>query len=648
MGAHGDLHPDLANRLAGEASKIAQHFSNICIRALDYCPPVDIRFGEFLRAIVTADSDLVPEDDWGYRPALIEAFRLRGVVPEDVTSYSEEALRWCPPEVLDPRHRVSPCPDLDADDGADPAKLHGWAKANAAALGLSPDTPISVHSFHPLHRVGPDGAIVFDYIVELLQKRLEVLAPGERHSPPLSVLRGRHGGAEPPRGGPLRGDEAHHHALAPGGTAALPPAPGRVLRHGALPDPKRRRGAQFSAPSTGGFNMADQIRVRMYRVGFGDCFLLTFPGPRHVLVDCGVHSQGNIDTLAEAVAHLAQETEGKLDIVVATHVHQDHISGFASCAATFAPFQVKEVWLPWTEDPGDESAARLKRKHAAMVRQLTAHFQAVDGARYAPARAALENLAPNQAALATLRGWPGATVRYLEAGKHLEKPAGIPELQVKVLGPPRSADFLSKMDPPEAQRYLALQDGQPVVVNALHPFPAKWQGGDGPRLRDRDRKLLEAIAAGPNEGLAFALDQAVNNTSVVAAFLYRGQCLLFAGDAQYGNWKFWLEGEGAGELLARVNFYKVSHHGSLNATPKGALEKMSGERFAAMVSTQNRPWPSIPYPKLMDALGRRCARRVLRSDSIPVPKAPRGPVLDRLPKGFARGKLWFDYLIPVS
>ena len=46
----GDLHPDLANRLAGEASKIARRVCNICIRALDYCPPVDISFGETITA----------------------------------------------------------------------------------------------------------------------------------------------------------------------------------------------------------------------------------------------------------------------------------------------------------------------------------------------------------------------------------------------------------------------------------------------------------------------------------------------------------------------------------------------------------------------------------------------------------------------
>jgi hypothetical protein len=90
----GELHPDLVNRLAGEAAKSARHVLNMCIRALDYCPPVDLTFGEYLRAIITADIDLVPEDEHAYRVAFIEAFRRRGIYPEDVRTLSEETLSW--------------------------------------------------------------------------------------------------------------------------------------------------------------------------------------------------------------------------------------------------------------------------------------------------------------------------------------------------------------------------------------------------------------------------------------------------------------------------------------------------------------------------------------------------------------------------
>jgi hypothetical protein len=93
----GELHPDLVNRLAQEATKAAGHVLNMCIRALDYCPPVDLTFGEYLRALITADMDLITEDPHRYRVAFIEAFRRRGIYPRDVRTLSEDSLRWTRP-----------------------------------------------------------------------------------------------------------------------------------------------------------------------------------------------------------------------------------------------------------------------------------------------------------------------------------------------------------------------------------------------------------------------------------------------------------------------------------------------------------------------------------------------------------------------
>jgi len=93
----GELHPDLVQRLAREAAKAAGHVLTMCIRALDYCPPVDLTFGEYLRALITADMDLIPEDERGYRVAFIEAFRRRGIYPRDVRTLSEDSLRWARP-----------------------------------------------------------------------------------------------------------------------------------------------------------------------------------------------------------------------------------------------------------------------------------------------------------------------------------------------------------------------------------------------------------------------------------------------------------------------------------------------------------------------------------------------------------------------
>lgn len=89
----GELHPDLVNRMSKEASKAARHVLNMCIRALDYCPPVDITFGDYLRAIITADVDLVRNDDKDYRLAFIDAFRKRGIYPSGIKTLSIDSLK---------------------------------------------------------------------------------------------------------------------------------------------------------------------------------------------------------------------------------------------------------------------------------------------------------------------------------------------------------------------------------------------------------------------------------------------------------------------------------------------------------------------------------------------------------------------------
>jgi hypothetical protein len=99
----GAIHPDLVNRLADAASDIAKRLLHICIRALDYCPPIDISFGDYLRALITADMDSSPEDENGYRIALIEAFRSWGIFPDRVNTLSVESLKWSHPWELSPR-----------------------------------------------------------------------------------------------------------------------------------------------------------------------------------------------------------------------------------------------------------------------------------------------------------------------------------------------------------------------------------------------------------------------------------------------------------------------------------------------------------------------------------------------------------------
>lgn len=190
----GTADPELADILAQEASSLAQQFLSICVRAIDYCPPVDLRFGEFLRAMVTADHDLVPDDPLAYREALIDAFARRGIYPDDVRSLSEDALLWEAPQSRLPRITALHFANLrfagDPGRAADAGELRRQAEALGAYVmrpgiarefgcalpgdaGLTGDRvePAEVCSVRSLRRIGPDRSVAFDLVAEIVQRR---------------------------------------------------------------------------------------------------------------------------------------------------------------------------------------------------------------------------------------------------------------------------------------------------------------------------------------------------------------------------------------------------------------------------------------------------------------------------------------------
>ena len=164
----------MANQLAQAASKTANVLFKICVRAIDYCPAVDITFGDYLRSLITADRDNHPADPLGIRDAFMQAFRLRGILPEDAQYFAEESLCWSP---------VPPgqLPDFEDLIFGDPngltrkEKSHNgeilrkYAQENAIKLGFTPGKFISVPSFHPAFRLTPDGSMRVDMVVEMAQ-----------------------------------------------------------------------------------------------------------------------------------------------------------------------------------------------------------------------------------------------------------------------------------------------------------------------------------------------------------------------------------------------------------------------------------------------------------------------------------------------
>src|SRR5919108_496778 len=437
----------------------------------------------------------------------------------------------------------------------------------------------------------------------------------------------------------------------------------------------RRTASSLSAKINKDSEQSNQrkIRIRMYRIGFGDCFLLSLPAENgkgedlysHILIDCGVHAQGDIGTMEKVVNNIAEVTNRKLEIIIATHAHRDHIYGFGRFADVFSKFKVGEVWLPWTWDENNEEALKLQKKHAALTDKLIQHFQALGASADPDALNAVVNVTGNQHAIELLKSGFGndkVKVRYLKAGDTL-KPGdiSIPSLLARVLGPPQSKDFLAQMNPPSGQSYLrAGPNGIIELVNAIQPFGHRWKADPSAasssylRLSVEEEKQLQDLSGSSINDLAFALDQARNNESLVILFIFHNKYLLFAGDAQYGNWRWWLENErSSGDILSKINFFKIAHHGSHNATPKAALEKMSEGEFAAMVSTQSIPWKSIPRIPLMSRLHEKTKKRIIRSDWLSVEGAPE-PLPDtvptlpsKLPEGFNKGDLWFDYIMEV-
>jgi hypothetical protein len=194
----GALSPYLEQALASEASQLASQFLQLCIRAVDYCPPLDLEFGDYLRALVTADAELIPDDPWAYREALVNAFGRRGVFPSDVRNLAEDSLRWRPPwrpikipELSFAKLRFAGDPAQAAGKDELRRQAHALAKFVAdrryreafgvESPGEQPDGKYGaprVESIRTARRVGPDGQVLFDLVAEVVQERIVATPTG--------------------------------------------------------------------------------------------------------------------------------------------------------------------------------------------------------------------------------------------------------------------------------------------------------------------------------------------------------------------------------------------------------------------------------------------------------------------------------------
>ncbi|HYU41890.1 MAG TPA: hypothetical protein VEQ84_07045 [Vicinamibacteria bacterium] len=381
--------------------------------------------------------------------------------------------------------------------------------------------------------------------------------------------------------------------------------------------------------------MKPAVTVRMYNVGFGDAFLVTIPDgtkQRTILMDCGSISKAEdgeaIADIAGQIVDAVTPSGGKprIDVVVMSHRHKDHVAGFAK-ADVWKDVEVGEVWMPWTENPKDPEATRIRERQLKLTEAL-GRALAARPVGEATLQAVL-NAAGNEAAMDTLhRGFSGSPERRFlpkKGERQVDTEILGKKVKVHVLGPSRVESVIRDIDPPRAESYLRLgaAAGNGAPARDVAPFGPQWRLQPAEFARPEWAHLaLDAatIAAIDNADelmspeLAATLDKAINGTSLVLVLEIGTACLLFPGDAQWGTWDAILNDVEWRDLLQRCTFLKVGHHGSHNATPISFVEKLLPKDLWAMVSTRPvKQWPNIPRAPLLTAISKRTSK-LARSD----------------------------------
>ena len=403
--------------------------------------------------------------------------------------------------------------------------------------------------------------------------------------------------------------------------------------------------------------MANQsVTIRMYNVGFGDAFLLLFPDgdqPRRVLVDCGMHSIGpGPSKMKEVVKQIVADTtdakgKSRIDVVIATHRHQDHVSGFSQ--PLWNTVEVGEVWMPWTEHPTDPDARKIREMQSTRATSLAMALNrlGVDDSVLAMA----QNNLTNRAAMRTLHGgFAGKPQRRFlptkqRSARSFETPV-LPGVKVHVLGPSRKEEVIRDMNPEKGESYLQFLMTRAEPSNQrFRPFRSEWSLSVPAYRRayphltftDRLKRDLAKVGSGTEFDLVTKLEKSVNGTSLLLMFVIGKAHLLFPGDAQWGTWKAAMEDPEWQELLSKTAFYKIGHHGSHNATPRSFVKKHLSKKFLAMVSTRDtNKWRDIPRLPLLDAL-RKKSNRVVRSDKSDIPD----------PTGVNRQAQYVEVKVPI-
>ena len=391
--------------------------------------------------------------------------------------------------------------------------------------------------------------------------------------------------------------------------------------------------------------MADQLLIRAYNVGCGDCIYIRIPGPAggfNILIDCG--KKGSDELLKKAMTHLKSVLPPgtgagtrRLDLLVATHRHEDHIKGFDP--ALFKNIEVKNLWMSVAMDPAHPQAEGVNRLHAFVtraMRALVSHGQALSPDVEMLASAyGVSNEQADTLLLQTLPRTNGITPRFVYTGmKHgLTLPA---DTRIHILAPENDIDhfYLGEELDGRLNRFRGMSGAMGGTGRRKARATAAPSNISAADFRTLQSRML-------NNALEFAAKESSiqNNLSVVLLIEWKKRRLLFVGDAEWegefkegkhnGSWNVMWEKHRDGHLKKPLDFLKIGHHGSINATPPPVSERPANSRESredgiftvldtllpvpatgrpkaqAIVSTEREFYDPIPESKLLVDLARR-------------------------------------------
>lgn len=380
-----------------------------------------------------------------------------------------------------------------------------------------------------------------------------------------------------------------------------------------------------------------RLTVRAYNVGHGDCILISWDeddGVHHAWVDFGTHHKDDRSVYAGVYDEILARTGGRIDLLLMTHRHLDHIEGFYELRTRLrADFQVGRIWHAHVTADVDN---QFKIASQALAQVLPNELQVGSGVIGDVYRNNLEisNVDRMDRIAELFPGSVFAVHRQMDLAASGALPSGLARMQIEVLAPEQdSRVYLNPIDTSLAARRglddhfaaFAPAAAPRVTASATEQLPAR----DSPRDEDAQpdflrladfARLRRLLRAGGLDLLA-AINKSRNNTSVVTRWRWQGVTLLITGDAELESWALM---RNHGDDLAS-SLLKISHHGSIDASPAWGYERVFPTRRntnSVILSTNPLIFPTgneVPKAEVVAAWGGRLQypSRFRRTDAVP-------------------------------